>query len=680
MAKKKKLYKGYKKIRRLVNTSTDLLRTSMTMQDIFLAITNKKHFKNKALTWLDEKGKDESIKYKNYRTITFETASKIYQRLSELPSNSVVALKFKNNPKWPFFFWAILMCGYVPLLIDAKLPKENTENLLSQAKAKAIITSETCTYPNVITVNTDQVDALRSNFRLAVRWADEVIFCSSGTTGNVKLMVFNGRNMCNQIFAATDMPEVSSDIMLLKDLNILCIIPFHHIFGFVAVFLWYSFYGKNLVFVRDLSPKEIFSTSQKCDVTHVYSVPLFWDSIAQNITRKVELEGEKKSEIFSKMIAYNTRKINEKEAGIAASSIATKTVQEKLLGSHIRFCISGGGFISKETLNIINGIGYPLYNGFGMTEIGVTSVELSPNVVYRLKGSIGRPLRNVEYKLINTTKRNPNVGELLIRSPITHVREIIGGVEQEPNVDEEGWLHSGDIAMVDETGYYYLKGRIKDVIINENGENIYPDEIESYFRELEHVSNVCVIGVKKGHSHHETITCIFELNNDVTDEILEDIKKKADEINNTLTNEKRVGDFLISRDRLPLTASMKVKRFEVKELFNIKKNAFLSFNEKKEIKSFEGYDMKDVEPVVKKVRKVFSKTLLLPSIKIGDDDHWINNLGGDSMSYVELITTLNEEFGVEIPEEKYAVLTSVNEFAECILELTGVKKSTPKKK
>ena len=680
MAKKKKLYKGYKKIRRLVNTSTDLLRTSMTMQDIFLAITNKKHFKNKALTWLDEKGKDISIKYKNYRTITFETASKIYQRLSELPSNSVVALKFKNNPKWPFFFWAILMCGYVPLLIDAKLPKENTENLLSQAKAKAIITSETCTYPNVITVNTDQVDALRSNFRLAVRWADEVIFCSSGTTGNVKLMVFNGRNMCNQIFAATDMPEVSSDIMLLKDLNILCIIPFHHIFGFVAVFLWYSFYGKNLVFVRDLSPKEIFSTSQKCDVTHVYSVPLFWDSIAQNITRKVELEGEKKSEIFSKMIAYNTRKINEKEAGIAASSIATKTVQEKLLGSHIRFCISGGGFISKETLNIINGIGYPLYNGFGMTEIGVTSVELSPNVVYRLKGSIGRPLRNVEYKLINTTKRNPNVGELLIRSPITHVREIIGGVEQEPNVDEEGWLHSGDIAMVDETGYYYLKGRIKDVIINENGENIYPDEIESYFRELEHVSNVCVIGVKKGHSHHETITCIFELNNDVTDEILEEIKKKADEINNTLTNEKRVGDFLISRDRLPLTASMKVKRFEVKELFNIKKNAFLSFNEKKEIKSFEGYDMKDVEPVVKKVRKVFSKTLLLPSIKIGDDDHWINNLGGDSMSYVELITTLNEEFGVEIPEEKYAVLTSVNEFAECILELTGVKKSTPKKK
>ncbi len=670
---KKKLYKGYKKIRRLVNSSTDLLKTSMTMEDIFLAITHPKHAKAKALTWLDEKGKDESIKYKNYRTITFETASKISQRLSEITTNSVVALKMKNSPKWPFFFWAILMCGYVPLLIDAKLPKENTEHLLSQAKAKAIITSETCEY-SVNTINIEQVDALKSNFRFAVRWADEVIFCSSGTTGNVKLMVFNGRNMCNQIYAATEMPEVSSDIMLLKELNILCIIPFHHIFGFVAVFLWYSFYGKNLVFVKDLSPKEIFSTCQKCDVTHVYSVPLFWDSIAQNVTRKVELEGEKKSEIFSKMIAYNTKKINEREAGVAASSIALKTVQDQLLGHHIRFCISGGGFISKETLNIINGIGYPLYNGFGMTEIGVTSVELSPNVVYRLKGSIGRPLKNVEYKLVNTTKRHPNVGELLIRSPITHVREIIGGVEQEPNVDEEGWLHSGDIAMVDETGYYYLKGRIKDVIINENGENIYPDEIESYFRDIDHVANVCVIGVKKGHSHHETITCIFELKNDVTDDILEDIKNKCVEINNKLTNEKRVGDFLIFKDRLPLTASMKVKRFEVKELYNIKPKYFLSFNEKKEIKSFDGYDMKDVEPVVKTVRKIFSKTLLLPSIKIGDDDHWINDLGGDSMSYVELITTINEEFKVEIPEEKYAVLTSVNEFAEAILELLGVQK------
>ena len=666
------MYSDYKKVRKYVNVINDLMKTSMTMQDIYLAVTNKKHRHDPAVTWMDEKDKKVSIKYKDYRTKAFETASRLSQRLSELTQGTVVALKVKNNPQWPFLFWSILMCGYVPLLIDAKLPKENTENLLEQAKAGAIVTGETCEY-SVPTINYEQLASLKINYRFTVKWADEIIFCSSGTTGNVKLMVFNGQNICHQIGVAIDVPESNGDIMHPGEINILSIIPFHHIFGFVAVFLWYSFFGKNLVFVRDLSPKEIFSTCQKCDVTHVYSVPLFWDSIAQNVIRKAELEGEKKATILNKMIAYNTHKINDKEAGIAASSVALKTVQDQLLGHHIQFCISGGGYITRETLNVINGIGYPLYNGYGMTELGVTSVELSYKVEYRLKASIGRPFHAVEYKLINTTKRNPNVGELLVKSPITHVREIIGGVEQEPDLDD-GFLHTGDIAKVDETGFYFIKGRIKDVIINENGENVYPDEIESYFKDIDHVSNVCVVGVRKGRSQHETITCILELKNDVDDDILEDIKKKCVEINNGLTNEKRVGEFLISKDRLPLTSSMKVKRFEVKELLKIKPKAFLTFDDKKEVKDFEGYDKKDVEPVVKGVRKVFSKTLLLPVVKIGDDDHWINDLGGDSMSYVELITSINEKFKVEIPEEKYAVLATVNDFAECILELTGVQK------
>lgn len=171
-------------------------------------------------------------------------------------------------------------------------------------------------------------------------------------------------------------------------------------------------------------------------------------------------------------------------------------VQNQLLGKKIRYCISGGGYLSLDTLNTINGIGYPLYNGFGMTEVGVTSVELSMNVEQRLKGSIGHPLHGVEYKLVNTTAIEPNTGELLIKSPITHYLEIIDGVKQKP-VLEDGYLHTGDIASVDETGHYYLKGRIKDVIINANGENVYPDEIEDYFKGIPGVNKVCVVGLKR---------------------------------------------------------------------------------------------------------------------------------------------------------------------------------------
>lgn len=661
-----------KQVRKFYESAASLLQTSKTMQEIFLAATTN-HAKETAITYINEKGKVVSYKYKNYRSLCFETASKLSQKLHELPKNSVVGLKLKNCPDWPRLFWGILMNGYVPFLIDAKLPKENTANLLRESGAKAIITSEIFSY-DVLTVNVSNLDEVKVNFKFPVTWANEVIFCSSGTTGNVKLMIFTGSNLCHQIAASLDMPNFTNDIMYPGEINIAAIIPFHHIFGFVAVFLWYTFYGKNIVFVKDMSPTEVFTTCQRCGVTHVYSVPLFWDSIAQSLVRKADLEGPKKAELLSKMIAFNTHRISSTEAGMAASGIALSTVHSQLLGKKIRYCISGGGYISAETMNVINGVGYPLYNGYGMTEAGVVSVELSPRVEYRLKGSIGKPLHGVEFKLRNTTKLHPNVGELMIKSNITHQREIINGIEQTPELID-GFMPTGDIASVDETGFYYIKGRIKDIIINENGENIYPDEIEDYFREVRGVVKTCVVGVKKGKSEHETITAIFEIANDVDEEALKVMKQEIDKINASLSNEKRIQDFLIAKEKLPLTASMKVKRFQVKELLKIKAKSFVSFNEKKEIKSFEGYAKEDVEPIIKKVRHLFAKTLYLPIIKVGDDDHWINDLGGDSMSYIELISALDNEFGIKIPEESYAKLTSVNDFTEQVLILKGVKKS-----
>ena len=666
------MYQDNKQVRKFYESAANLLKTSKTMQEIYLAATTQ-HAKETAITYINEKGKIVSYKYKNYRTLCFETASKLNQKLSELPKNSVVALKLKNCPDWPRLFWGILMNGYIPFLIDAKLPKENTETLLRESQAKGIVTGEIFSY-DIPTVNVGALDDVKVNYKFPVTWANEVIFCSSGTTGNVKLMVFDGANLCHQIAASLDMPDTTNDIMYPGEINIAAIIPFHHIFGFVAVFLWYTFYGKNIVFVKDLSPTEVFTTCQRCGVTHVYSVPLFWDSLAQGLIRKADLEGPKKADILSKMIAFNTHKINNVMAGQGASAIALGVVQSQLLGKKIRYCISGGGYISAETMNIINGIGYPLYNGYGMTEAGVVSVELSPKVEYRLKGSIGKPLHGVEFKLRNTTKLHPNVGELMIKSNITHKIEIINGVEQTPELID-GFMPTGDIASRDETGFYYIKGRIKDIIINENGENIYPDEIEDYFKEIPGVSNVCVIGVKKGKSQHESITAIFEITNDVDDEKLKKMKEEIDKINASLSNEKRVQDFYVAKEKLPLTASMKVKRFQVRELIKIKKKAFIGFDEKKEIKDFSGYKKEDVEPIIKKIRNLFAKTLFLPAIKIGDDDHWINDLGGDSMSYIELINYIDEAFEIKIPEEKYAKLTSVNDFTEEVLILKGVKKS-----
>ena len=666
------MYSDYNKIRRYFASVADLLKTARTMQDIFLMAIDK-HRNDTAISYIDDKNRIVRYNYETYRTITFKLASKLDIVLANITKKEIVALKMKNSPTWIHLFWALLSCGYRVLLIDARLPKANTDLLLKQANAKAIVCDEIHEY-SVPRFTISEIEEKEANYKFAEMWANEVIFCSSGTTGEAKMMVFNGNNLCHQIYAAYGMPETTKDIMHPGPINIMALVPFHHIFGFVAVFLWYTFFGKNIIFIKTLSPAEVLTTAQRLSATHIYCVPLFWDSLAQNIVRKVALEGPKKVALLDRMIAYNTHKISAFEAGLAATPIALAAVQKNIFGSKVKYCISGGGYISEKTMNIINGIGYPLYNGYGMTEVGVTSVELSPRVEDRLKSSIGRPLEGVTYKIAPTDEKTSgvNLGELLIKSNITHVREIVGGVEKAPDL-EDGFLRSGDIVFRDGSGNYYIKGRIKDIIINANGENVYPDEIESYFKSIPHVSNTCVVGVRKGKSSDETITLILEVDNEISTEEFALLKDKVQEINVGLSNEKRVQDVFVIKDKLPISNNLKVRRFQVKDLLKAKPEFFLDMNEKKAVKTFDGFESSVVEPIVKSVREIFSKVLLLPTFKVGDSEHWVNELGGDSMSYVQLVGEIEDCFGIKIAEEKYGLLVSVNDFAEMVLTYRGKK-------
>ncbi len=662
------------KVTEFLSSAELLLKTSKRMEDIF-NLTMKRNVRKIAVEYINHKGKLKHYRYNKLRSHSYELASALSQYLIQQPKNVPIILKCQNSPHWCEVFWAILMCGYKPLLIDAKTSKEGTIHVAEMSKARAIITDDNNQYPFLKVSIADLLD-VKSHYSFTPTWENEVIFSSSGTTGDVKLMVFNGENLVSQICCSLDMGKETADIMYpdkMGKVKILAMIPFHHIFGFVAVFLWYTFYGKTLVFPASNTPSDIQYICQKVGITHVYSVPLFWDSLALSIMRKAALEGEKKVEILDKMIGYNTGKIDKEQAGIAASAAARDVVQNKLLGNKVKFCISGGGFLSRETLTKINGLGYNLYDGYGMTEIGVTSVELSADVLVRLKGRIGRPLHGVEYKIEGGAK----TGELLVKSPTVHVREIINGVEQPATLTEDGYFRTGDIAEKDATGGYYLKGRIKDIIINPDGENIFPDELEIYFKDLPCVQHLCVLGYSPEHNNIEKIALVLELDNKVTDEDIAEIKKQVEEIMPNLPHKVKIDGIFLSRGKLPLANNMKVKRFIIKKALEEGSREYLPIDNKKDTKNFEGFDPEVIEQILKPMRKIFSEVLILPEFKIEDDAHWINDLGGDSMSYVELIRDVQEHFGIEFPESLLSgQMTSVNDF---VYEVAKMKMGEPKK-
>ena len=458
------------------------------------------------------------------------------------------------------------------------------------------------------------------------------------------------------------MPNTTSDIMYpptMGNLKILAFIPFHHIFGFVAVFLWYTFFGKTLVFLHELAPKEILMTCQKLRVSHVYAVPLFWDNIATTLKRTAALQGPERAALLEKIIAYRTRKISKAEAGIGASNIALRKLHRQLLGHHIRYCISGGGALSYETLKTINGIGYPLYNGYGLTEVGVTSVELVPDVVQRLKSSIGKPLFKVEYKILPSENDQPLLGELLIKSPTIHRYEIKNGV-MVPTVLEDGYFHTGDIALTDASGNYWIKGRIKDIIINPNGENVYPEEIEMHFKSIANVSNCAVLGIPSAGAK-EKITLVLELSVKPTPEQLEELKTAIKNVNVTLPGYKQVETTYIIQDKLPISASMKVQKFLIREGLLQQSERFQEIGEARFI-DFASFDPDLIDTLLKQVRTLFAAALLLPEASLSDAGHFVNDFGGDSLSYTELISNIEETFAIAFPEEVFGQLASINDF------------------
>ena len=243
------MYQEYRQVQEFMEQASLLEKTSKTIEDIF-SLTMERNKKEIAVQYVNNKGKIKKYNYQKMKQNTILFASTISKYLLDKPKHKPIVLKLANNPHWGELFYAILMSGYKPLLVNAKTSKEGTTNLINQSEAVAIITDDVYNY-DVIKLSLDDILLNKEKSSFTPSWENEVIFCSSGTTGDVKLMVFNGENLIHQICCSLQMAKTSKDIMYPKKMGkikILAMIPFHHIFGFVAVFLWYTYYGKTLVF------------------------------------------------------------------------------------------------------------------------------------------------------------------------------------------------------------------------------------------------------------------------------------------------------------------------------------------------------------------------------------------------------------------------------------------------
>ncbi|NCB50660.1 MAG: hypothetical protein EOM54_02085 [Clostridia bacterium] len=628
------------------------LEQDPTMKNIFRLSLKKPE--NIFALWR-ENGKLCTMTYGEAQRRVFPAAAALQER--GFPPGACIGLKLKNCPEWGILFWAVLMAGYRPVMLDAAAGETYDAQVIGHTLAAALI-AEDKTEAGIPVIAPE--DLLNGDGVPVKRWANEIMFCSSGTSGERTVQVFGGESVTAQILAARVMPEYSGDIMYPDEdgpLRNLAILPFHHIFGFVAVFLWYTFFQKTIVYPESLAPSVVTSLAREAGVTHIFSVPLLWNGIAARCAGQAEAGGSFSARVLRLILRAaeeeNPEKYLYRQKRIP--DFVKKQVRQNIFGNKIRFLISGGSYVSPHTLRVINAMGYPLYNGYGLTEAGITSVELVPTAAARTAGNIGVPLTRVEYRITD--------GSLQLRSPQTAKgRMQLGRFIPAPAPD--GWLDTGDVAR-EENGRLYVVGRKKEIIITAAGENIPPELLESELGTLEGIKNLCVLGLCMDDGE-ETVSLVLEPEGELSDISWRQIHKRITEANGKLPDYMRFKRVYLARQPIYTTNTLKTQRLRMKS--DIEAGLF-KLSELKLAGESGGLQYEVPVRLLEAVAAAFAEALSIDRGTVAYGADFMLDLHGDSLSYAELVTVLEERFGVIIPPEAYGSCFTVEAFGELFVRL-----------
>ncbi len=550
-------------------------------------------------------------------------AAAIYEQIGA--SHSYVALEMENSPLWVVAFWAILMSGNKPYLVNLRYPAHLSKNLVNTLDIKYAVSNT----ESSLGLKTLLIDTLCGDSPLSDGiFENEIAFSSSATSMNEVICFFGGEEIAAQILNFKDIikrePRIAKHYK--GSLKQLAFLPFYHVFGLFAVYFWYTFFGRTLVFLRDYSADTILRTCKKHKVTHIFAVPVLWHTIEKQVRSAAAEQGEKKRLKLEKAIKFTTALQNIFPSfGAAVAKSLTKEVTEKLFGRSVMFTISGGSYLRESALSLINGLGYSLHNGYGMSEIGITSVELRRKAKARNENSIGQPFSAVEYKIDQN-------GILLVRGATLCKKKLKNGRAEQ----FDGWFNTGDRITADNDGNYFILGRDGDTVIGENGENINPDSVEKLF-DFSSANMYSVLGL--GDKDKEELSLVVQINPFAGEAVIAKTRSEAYSVNETLPTVSQVKRFYFTTDELCPPSAVKVSRTQLKAKIEKGEIKITPFNEMKVSCGTEADS-----PLMKKIIEIISEVLHCPLQSIEPDTHIFYDLGATSIQYFTLLTKLSESF------------------------------------
>ncbi len=528
-----------------------------------------------------------------------------------------VALLSENRPQWVVADMATMMIGAVNVPLYPSLPPNQIAYIIQNSECKAVITStmlqlnkirkiraEVPTVKAVISINElDMPDDTVTEFETAKKLGEKfnhehpnafanlelsehdlaTLVYTSGTTGNPKGVMLTHRNLCENLKSCNE--SMCKTLPIDERDSTLSFLPLCHTYERTAGY--YLIFGCGATINYAESIETITINLAEVRPTIVVTVPRLFERIKSGLFKSVDSSPTAKKKLFYWALNVGYAHAKAKRQGrfapilaaqyALADSLVLSKVKERF-GGRLRYFISGGAALPKETGELFEALGIIILEGFGLTETSpVTHVNRAHKVKY---GTVGPPIHNVEHKIA------PD-GEILLRGP--NVMKGYWRDEQATKevIDEDGWFHTGDIGEIDEDNYLKITDRKKHIIVNSGGKNIAPLPIENLIAANPLVEQVVVIGEKRPFlsaiivPNFDTLKTFadqngikYENNLDLMQK--EEIKKLYDDllrkISRDLASHEKVRRFLLvaeqfSIEKGEMTPTLKIKRKVVEQKF-----------------------------------------------------------------------------------------------------------------
>jgi long-chain acyl-CoA synthetase len=470
-----------------------------------------------------------------------------------------VAIVMTNQSKWHISACAALWIGAELVPLDPKLSATEHAALLRHSGADTVVVEHFLWRDLEFDGRALVTEAPSSmDLRHGCRWEEcrgegepapvtrqrsdpACIVYSSGTGGDPKGCVLTHGNYLDQCAALMKLYTFAPGDRYLS------ILPTNHAIDFMVGFLGPYFCGATVVHLRTLRPEFVRAAFPKYRVAYMALVPLVLRNLANGLQQKFDALTGVRAAMFRSLHAI-ARACNRTRPRLGLSRALLGPVH-KGFGGRLKALFVGGAFTDPALLEYFRGLGIPVANGYGLTEAG-TVVTLNDFDDYR-PDTVGKPLAGTEVEI-----RDPDpdgVGEVVVRGPtvMSHYHDDPG---QTAATIREGWLHTGDLGVLEAGGHLRLMGRQKNMIVTAGGKNVYPEDIENAFDGLP-VKEYCIFAehfVWPSRSERLLIVVRPEADRDYAGELARR--------NRRLPDFKRVHAALEWEEEFPRTASLKIKR------------------------------------------------------------------------------------------------------------------------